>query len=435
MIRRLLLAWACMSLVAAIAGPARADGSSSEPPNIAGRQISPGAPGQEVTAAGAGAAAVSPYQLNLLYTGELWSNVAGGLSRGTTYMHNVDAQLRVDTDRAFGWTGGSLRIEGFYENRASFGNQYVGAVDQQSPIDSAGYEMFRLYQAFYDQNLGATDVRVGIYDLESEFSTTKPMSLFLSKNLTWNTALDQSGTMPQNGVVGPGNYPYTPLAVRVRQTFSHDWSVQAVVANGVADNPRNQSLNGVVFAPKYGLLFMAELDYTPTSRTKVMAGLWGLTSRLPANDLMNSSGAPRQVYGEEGGYIGGATRLTSEPGRRGLDGFFTLGLSSPTSTNTAESLNGGLVYTGLLAARPTDKLGLSFNENVAPTSYKQAQIAMGNGFQNFETSFELTYRAQLTPWLTVQPDVQYIIHPGYDPTHRNDLAIGLHFEIGHFFNL
>jgi hypothetical protein len=43
-------------------------------------------------------------------------------------------------------------------------------------------------------------VRVGIYGLETDVSVTKPMSLFLSKDLTWNTALDPSGTMPQNGV-------------------------------------------------------------------------------------------------------------------------------------------------------------------------------------------------------------------------------------------
>ena len=25
---------------------------------------------------------------------------------------------------------------------------------------------------------------------------------------------------------------------------------------------------------------------------------------------------------------------------------------------------------------------------------------------------ELTYHAKITPWLTVQPDFQYVIHPG-----------------------
>lgn len=411
--RRSLIA-ACLLLPPCAAAPALADSPAAPAPVPAGP---------------------SPVQLNLLYTGELWDNAEGGVRKGSTYMYNLDAQLRVDTDRAFGWTGGRFWLEGFYENKNSLGNHYVGAVDQQSPIDSAGYQMARLYQAYYDQKLGGTDVRVGIYDLESEFSVTKPMSLFLSKDLTWNTAFDQSGTMPQNGVIGPGNYPYTPLAARVRQTIDSAWSVQAAVADGAADSPAHQWANDVVFSAKYGALGIGEVDYTPNAHTKIMAGLWALSSKLPGNIPANRSGPLREVYGEFGGYLGGAARLYTQEGRRGLDGFLTLGLSSPASTNTSESLNGGLVYTGLLDDRPHDKLGIAFNENVAPNSYRKLQLALGNGFVNDETSIELTYRAPINSWLTVQPDLQYIIHPGYDPAYKNDLVIGVHFEIGHLFDL
>jgi porin len=295
--------------------------------------------------------------------------------------------------------------------------------------------MYRLYQAYYDQVIGSTDILFGIYDLETEFSVTRPMSLFLSKDLTWNTALDQSGTMPHNGTIGPGNYPYTPLALRIRETFSPAWSLQAVIADGAADNPNDPPRNGVFFSSQYGALGIAELDYTPSARTKVMAGVWGLTSKLPSNDLTSPDGSRRQVYGQAGGYIGGATRLYTQQGRRGLDGFLTLGFSGPTSTDTAQSLNGGLVYTGLFDARPNDKAGISFNENANPASYRNAQIQMGNGVYRYETSFEATYRARICSWLTVQPDVQYIINPGYAPTLKNDLVIGLHFEIGHLFDL
>ena len=380
----------------------------------------------------------SPYQLNLLYTGEEWGNAMGGIQRGGSYMNNIDARLSVDTDKAFGWTGGRFVLEGWYENKTSTGNSYVGAVDQQSPIDTAwNTDMYRLYQVYYDQKLGDTDILFGIYDLETEFSVTKPMSLFLSKDLTWNTAFDQSGTMPENGSGGPGNYPYTPLALRVRQTLSDHWSVQGVVADGVADNPHKQQDNGVYFSSNYGALGMGEVDYAPDKHTKVMLGTWGMTSQLPANEL-NADGSTRYIRGQEGAYVGAATRLytpDSSEQMRGLDAFFTLGYSDPTATNTVQSLNGGLVYTGLLDARPHDKMGVSFNENAASNSFKNAQIASGSGVDSYETSFEATYRAPINEWITVQPDVQYIVDPGYDPTLKNDLIFGVHFEIGHLFNL
>ena len=378
----------------------------------------------------------SGVSLNLLYTGELWRNAQGGLRRGNAYMQNVDAQLRVDAGTALGWQGGSFLFEGFYETKSSLGSHYVGSVDQQSPIDAAWKsDIFRVYQFYYEQDFGSTDVLFGIYDLETEFSSTKPMSLFLSKNLTWNTALDQSGTMPQNGSIGPGNYPYTPLAVRVRQQLAPGYSVQVVLANAASDNPRRQTSNDVVISPKYGALGMVEFDYTPKSTTKVMVGLWGLTSRLPVNGQFQANGAPRTVAGQQGGYIGGATRLYTQAGKRGLDGFLTLGLSSEQSTNTSQSINGGFVYTGLFDARPNDKAGISFNINTAPASYRRAQIALGNGFHNNEASFEVTYRAKITDWLTVQPDVQYITNPGYAPKAKDDLVFGLHVEIGHLFDL
>jgi porin len=377
----------------------------------------------------------SPFQLNLLYTGELWNNAQGGIRQGTTYMYNADAQLSVDTDLAFGWTGGRFVLEGFYQSHNSVSSSYVNGADWQSSIDSGGVAMFRLYQVYYDQTIGSTDIRFGIYDLETEFSVTKPMQLFLGKSLTWNTALDEAGTAPQSGVIGPGNFPYTPLALRIRETINNHWSIQAVIADGAADNPNNPAQNAVLFSSQYGALGIAEVDYTPVPFTKLMAGIWGLTSKLPTNNQFNADGSPREIYGEEGLYFGGTTRLYAGQGRRGLDGFFTVGYSSPESTNVNQSFNTGLVYTGLFAARPFDKVGISVAENANPNSYRQAQIALGDAVTRYETNFEVTYRAKINSWLTVQPDIQYIIHPGYDPTVKNDLLIGLHFEIGHFFDL
>ena len=374
------------------------------------------------------------YTLNLLYTGEAWDDAAGGLRRGGSYMYNIDGQLQVDTGKAFGWTGGMFEAEGFYANAMSTGNKFVGALDQQSPIDTAaGVAMFRLYQLFYDQNFGSTDVRVGIYDLETEFSNTKPMALFLSKNHTWNTAFDQAGTMPENGTVGPGNYPYTPLAARVRENFSPSVSVQLAIANGASDNPKDLAQNGVVFAPAYGALFLGEADYTPDKYTKLMLGGWALTSKLPDFAQFNPDGSQRMTYGEAGGYVGGAMRLYNAGGRRGLDGFFTLGLSTPESTNVAGSFNTGLVYTGLLDARPADKIGVSMNINEASNDYRQWQALQGNPIGTTETSFEVTYRAKINDYLTVQPDIQYITGANYSHTLKNPVVLGIHFELGHVF--
>lgn len=46
-----------------------------------------------------------------------------------------------------------------------------------------------------------------------------------------------------------------------------------------------------------------------------------------------------------------------------------------------------------------------------------------------ERSIELSYLAQATDWLAVQPDLQYVTHPNTDPTARNALVFTLRFEL------
>jgi porin len=374
------------------------------------------------------------YTLNLVYTGEVWDVATGGLRRGTSYMDTMDAQFQVDMGKAVGWTGGTFVAEGFYANAMSTNNQFVGAIDEFSAIDTAAdAQMLRVYQLYYDQNFGATDVRFGIYDLETEFGSTKPMNLFLSKDFTWNTALDEAGLSPGGGSVGPGDYPSTPLALRIRQAVTPNLSVQFAVADGAADNPNNPAQNAVLFSQDYGALFLGEVDYTPDKYTKLMAGAWGLTSKLPNFGQFNPDGSQRMIYGQEGAYIGAATRLYNAGHGRGLDGFFTFGMSTPQSTDVAESFNTGLVYTGLFDARPADKIGVAMNINGASSNFSQFQSIQGAPIGPSETSFEATYRAKINDYLTIQPDIQYILHPGYDSTIKNTVALAIHFELAHVF--
>jgi porin len=98
-------------------------------------------------------------------------------------------------------------------------------------------------------------------------------------------------------------------------------------------------------------------------------------------------------------------------------------------------MNAGLAWTGLSDGRPKDKLGFGIGVVRAGEPFQQAQLAEGSTPYAYETSFELTYRAVLSDWLTVQPNIQYIVHPGFDRALKNDFLFGLHFEMGRLFNL
>ncbi|MBT3354635.1 MAG: carbohydrate porin, partial [Candidatus Scalindua sp.] len=46
-----------------------------------------------------------------------------------------------------------------------------------------------------------------------------------------------------------------------------------------------------------------------------------------------------------------------------------------------------------------------------------------------ETAVELTYRAQVLPWLAIQPGVQTIFNPGADSSLDNGIISILRFQI------
>jgi porin len=184
----------------------------------------------------------APITLRLQYTGEAADNPIGGMRNGASYMNQILGQLHVDTNR-FGWAGGRVVLEAFYENQTSLGDHYVGAFQDPSLIDSGGVAMFRLYQAYYSQDLGSTNLLLGIYDAETEFGISRPMDVFFNGASAWTAVLDQSG------LNGPSTYPNTSLAFRwlfgyVRNSVSNGafrrrcWTVYQTASS---DRMRTQS--------------------------------------------------------------------------------------------------------------------------------------------------------------------------------------------------
>jgi porin len=373
----------------------------------------------------------SPFQLRLNYTGEAWQN-SGGLQNGNDYMANYFATLSVNTDKAFGWTGGRFVVSGFYNSGPSLNENFVGAFQDPSAIDVDGRSLLRLYQVYYDQKFGNTDIRFGVMDLETEFGVTRPMDIFFNGAFAWTSTLDVSGTQ---GLNGPSTYPNTAFGVRVRQVINDQWSVQGAVVNGMADELASPQSNSVNFSSSSGALAIAEVDFTPIARTKIMAGYWMYTGLMDTQNQYTDSGALRQSRDSDGAYIGGTTRLYTIKDARGLDAFIKFGVAESTVNPVARSVDAGLTMTGLFDARPADKLGVGVGVARAGQPYQQAQLALGNSVYAYETVFELTYRAVLCDWLTVQPNIQYIVHPGFDGALKNDFLFGVHFEMGRLFNL
>ena len=84
---------------------------------------------------------------------------------------------------------------------------------------------------------------------------------------------------------------------------------------------------------------------------------------------------------------------------------------------------------GLIAGRADDFFGIAATISNASKKFQLAQKSLGIDIPGNETAVEVTYRAQLKPWLVIQPNVQVIVNPGLAPDVKNATVIGLQCEI------
>ena len=360
--------------------------------------------------------------LDAVYVADIWHNFRGGLRTGTKYLDNLDLMLTVDS-RAFGVENGTFFAYGLYNNNTTLSDTLVGDAQTISNIDATQH--FRLEEFWYEQRFagGAASVKAGLIDLNSEFDAKDTAGLFIDSSHGIGPDFSQTG---ENG---PSIFPTTSLAVRLDWKISHSLLIRVAAFDAVPNDPAHPKRLKLSWGE--GTLFVAEGEYTLNSGTRIGIGGWQYSSQfdpiLPVNG--------RKVRGNNGLYLyaEGPLYRESQGMNEGLDGFIRLGVADSTINQFASYWSTGVVYTGLFKGRSADQTGLAIAYAVNGSDFKQSVFAGGGLADSAEINIELTYRAQLTDWFAIQPDIQYVINPGAAGGLRNALVAGLRFEIGASF--
>lgn len=371
------------------------------------------APAMSDEPAQAAAQAPPAASVSLTFIGEAWNIAAGGVDGGTVLLDNVDLQASFDLERLVGWNNANAFAYALY----SSGNAVAGRVGDLNGIsNNETGEGLRLVEAWIDQGFaaGRGSLRVGLYDVSSEFDAGEVRALFV--NPAHGIGTDYS----QSGVNGPSIWPVTSLALRVNYSFEGDIYLRGVVADGVPGNPDFPRRTTIDFEDGDGLFLAAETGIARDGR------LWSLGAWTYSEDV------PDLVTGESrrnaGAYVALEETLLSTASGSGFDlaGSLRLGVANG-DVNAVESFIGAtLVATGLLTARPADQLGLGVILLDGSTGYLSG---LANPAER-EINVELTYYAQLTEEITLQPDIQWIIDPGIDDDIDDALVFGLRLSVG-----
>ena len=324
-----------------------------------------------------------PVRLELRYTGEVIANVAGGIRRGANYDGRADLALDADLDRAAGWRRTVLHASAFQIHGDGASEHYLGNLMTVSNIEAR--PTTRLYALWLQKALGGgASLRAGQLGADEEFLVSETATIFINGTFGWTAfaAADQT-----NG--GPV-YPLATPGIRLRLEPKDDIALLLAgfagdpAGSGCHDDAQRCNRYGTTFSTSGGTLWMSELQLAGGA---YKLGGW----------YQNGTFAQRRG---NGALYAIADRTLWRAGARELNVFLRLG-GAPSDRNEVKSyLDAGLSYKGLFAGRAQDTLALGV---------AHAELSSGA-----ESVIELTYAAQATPRLTLQPDLQYVIRRGAD---------------------
>lgn len=89
----------------------------------------------------------------------------------------------------------------------------------------------------------------------------------------------------------------------------------------------------------------------------------------------------------------------------------------------------GVTFTRYVPGRGADEFGVAIASARSGAPFIEAERRQGREAERAETAIEITYLAPIVSWLSVQPSLQYIVHPGTDAARANATAALLRFEI------
>jgi porin len=346
-------------------------------------------------------------------TVEVWRNLQGGVAVGDTTLNKLQASAAFDGE-AMGWRGLSIYAQVFKTNAESLSGGRTGDVQTASNIEAQGVD--RLMELWVAQRFGDKDaagwvlIRGGLIDLNRNFDSIEPAGLFIDSSHGIGPDLSHSGP------TGPSIFPVSGLALQI------GWrpTERLVVHGGVfaSPDPRHQrEFADLRLSGRNGAIAIAQVDDQLTDRARIALGVWRYTAAHssladPARRLEPRPG----LYG----FIQGQTGLPGAP-----KGWVRAGFADRRVQDVSGYVGAGLVWAGLVPGRSDDSFGLA----VARARIGGPARRAGGGLPDAETTWEATYSFPLLPHVTLQPDVQHIVHPAGAPGLHSATVVGLRVSV------
>ena len=341
--------------------------------------------------------------------GYFGKNLLGGASTGKNggaYLLNVNATL--DSKKLVGFDGGTFFLN--FRNQNGLGHSLDGSLEATSHLYMPART--EISEAWYEQKLvdDKLRIRLGKIDANTEFANCANGGEFLNSYAGASPTILGFPTDPDPSFgIDAFVYPTQNLYAGVG---AYDGSLLEGKSTGLLGPAVLSHLHSEFLIAEAGVIWTAQGGRDG----RVGIGIWHHTADIPRFDGGTESGATG-AYGTLDQMLW-RKNPDQDDDKRGLALFALGGYANPQISAATFQVGGGVKWTGAFAPRADDIVGLG-------ADYIRLGNATGSGFNRpGEITVETFYKARLNPWLSIQPDLQYIKNPGGVSAHRD--AGGVH---------
>lgn len=372
------------------------------------------------------------------YYGVFQGNPVGGIDQSTAWSQELVFGAALDLGKLLQWQGASLVISGADAAGRNLSDD-IGNIFTASQAYVTPTMMF--YELYWQQSIlnDSLEFRIGRLAAGDTFAALPAFGLQVNGGINGNPLsvfLNSEFTASPNATWG-AYAKYAPTS----DTYVSAGLYQATERLGVT------AYHGLDFSirPGDGVLILGEIGWTPTlGQTSAPAGKDGKSVASASSGLPGAyvAGIYYSNLPEEE-FLGSGTQQNSY-------GFYALAQQmlwrSAANPNISFSLWGGAtgnpqpeiatmplmgfagaIWQGLIPGRDLDQTLFSFLIGGWSSDYADAYATQGYGRPTAESVLEWSYIVQLTPNLTVQPDLQYVLRPGGTGNIGDALVLGIQF--------
>ncbi|MEM1059439.1 MAG: carbohydrate porin [Verrucomicrobiota bacterium] len=366
--------------------------------------------------------------INILNASEGWYNVSGGIETGGNLVGYWEWGFEWDFEPTLGWKGGSIVVDGNWYYGGLPSDELIGAFPATALSSYESSNAIRMYHMYFQQTWGQefgndsnganpSDVpgyylfKIGQFAADDDFLGSVYMGLFANASFGQYPKEAGATAAPAYRLTAPGVYfyaqPVEEWFVRVG-AFSGNAGDDIVSNNGFgwrwggatgiasfAETGVNVDLNGLPGVYLVGGFYDTS-EFTAFDGSTVNNN-WNVWFTIDQAVLMQSNGTDTLV--------GLSFRMVPGP--------------SNNRNPIDWGLQGAVVVFGEPWGRPQDQFGIG----VANVNFPTETIAGNLNPSEDQTIVEVTYAAQVNPWLTIQPNIQFFQDPSLAT--EDAVAIGL----------